>query len=142
MSITETAEKGKQIWNKVKSESRTLLIVLLIILTASLSYGLGRMSKEGDTQVPIALIDCAGSPKKVTLLDGGSNGNALVSNQAASVGKVNKVKEGQVFASKNGKKYYYSWCSGGNRIKVANKVFFDTSALAEAAGYTIAAGCK
>jgi len=46
-----------------------------------------------------------------------------------------------VVASKNGTKYYFSWCSGISRISVANKVTFSSAKEAEKAGYTIAANC-
>ncbi|MEN9647778.1 MAG: Metal binding domain of Ada [Candidatus Parcubacteria bacterium] len=46
-----------------------------------------------------------------------------------------------VYASKTGKKYYYNDCSGLARIKEANRVSFASAALAEQAGYTIAAHC-
>ena len=49
---------------------------------------------------------------------------------------------GLVAASRNGKRYYYPWCGGLNRIKEANKVWFDSEEAAKAAGYTIASGCE
>jgi hypothetical protein len=157
MSITEIAEKCKQIQDKVKDESRTISIILILILTSSLSYGLGRMNSSINSNQGnggMALVDCTQSPARlVGLLDQ----SEISVSQTAATGKVSetirysegeegktikKVRDGQVFASKKGKKYYYSWCSGGNRIKPANRVFFDNAALAEAAGYTIAASCK
>lgn len=49
---------------------------------------------------------------------------------------------GLVAASRNGKRYYYPWCAGLNRIKEANKIWFSSEESAEAAGYTIASGCE
>lgn len=48
---------------------------------------------------------------------------------------------GLVAASRNGKRYYYPWCGGLARIKESNKIWFSSIQAAEAAGYTIAAGC-
>ncbi len=45
-------------------------------------------------------------------------------------------------ASKNGTKYYPAGCSGVSRIKVANRVWFASAVDAQAAGYTLASGCK
>lgn len=45
-------------------------------------------------------------------------------------------------ASKTGTKYHLPWCSGAQRIKEENKVWFATKAAAEAAGYEPAANCK
>ncbi len=49
---------------------------------------------------------------------------------------------GEIVASKNGKKYYFLHCSGVNRIKIENRVYFSTTSAAENAGYSIAANCK
>jgi hypothetical protein len=53
---------------------------------------------------------------------------------------INDTKE-TVYASKNGKKFYYSDCSGLKRIKQENRLSFINAALAEQAGYTKAANC-
>jgi len=50
--------------------------------------------------------------------------------------------EGSYVASKSGEKYHLPWCSGAQRIKEENKVWFKTKTEAEAAGYTPAANCK
>ncbi len=52
------------------------------------------------------------------------------------------VSQGNYVASKSGTKYHLPWCSGAQRIKEENKVWFKTKAEAEAAGYTPAANCK
>jgi methylphosphotriester-DNA--protein-cysteine methyltransferase len=44
-------------------------------------------------------------------------------------------------ASKSGKAYHLPWCSGAQRIKEANKIYFASKAEAEQAGYTPAANC-
>lgn len=49
---------------------------------------------------------------------------------------------GIVAASRNGTRYYYPWCGGINRIKEANKIWFESEKEAEAAGYSIASGCE
>lgn len=43
--------------------------------------------------------------------------------------------EKQIVASKNGETYYYVWCSGANRIKEENKIYFNSKEEAEKAGY-------
>jgi hypothetical protein len=39
------------------------------------------------------------------------------------------------------KKYHYSWCASGQKIKPANQKWFDTAQAAQAAGYTLAGNC-
>ena len=50
--------------------------------------------------------------------------------------------QGQIIASKNGKRYYYKNCGGINRIKTENRIYFETEQQAEAKGLTLASGCK
>ncbi len=45
------------------------------------------------------------------------------------------------FASKNGTKFYSSNCSAGKRVKEENKMYFESAASAERAGYTWASSC-
>ena len=49
---------------------------------------------------------------------------------------------GLVAASRNGKRYYYPWCTGIKQIKKENAIWFATEKSAEDAGYTIAPGCE
>jgi|AntAceMinimDraft_13_1070369.scaffolds.fasta_scaffold49115_1 hypothetical protein len=53
-----------------------------------------------------------------------------------------KEKEkGSVVASKSGKKYYFPWCSGINRIKKENRVYFNTELEAQDNGLTLSKTC-
>ena len=52
-----------------------------------------------------------------------------------------QTSKGLVLASKSGKKYYYPWCTGVDRIKEENKVWFTTIEDAKKAGLTPASGC-
>jgi hypothetical protein len=63
------------------------------------------------------------------------------------VGKSHSVSneiydENQIIASKHGTKYYYADCSGVNRIKIENRVYFDDFEAAERAGFMLAKNCK
>ena len=44
--------------------------------------------------------------------------------------------------SKNGEVYHFPWCSGAQRMKEANKIFFSSREEAEKAGYRPAANCE
>lgn len=48
----------------------------------------------------------------------------------------------QLFASKNGKTYTYSWCSGASRILDKNKIYFATEEDAKRTGRTLSKNCK
>ncbi len=47
-----------------------------------------------------------------------------------------------VFASKNGKNYYYPWCKGGSNIKKSNLVYFKHYKDAESQGFTLSRSCQ
>ena len=105
-----------------------VLIVISIILAASLGSGITyiAVNSTGQHIDPVFTKFDAVEDKK----------------QQKMVSIENVNNSGVVYASKNGKKYYYSNCSGLNRIKEENKVSFDSSDDAESQGYTLASGCK
>lgn len=47
-----------------------------------------------------------------------------------------------IVASRNGTKYYFSWCSGVSRIAAQNRVYFETVEEAEMQGLTLGSNCK
>ena len=92
----------------------------VIILVATLAFGLGRLSVIGGRE-----------PVRIEY-----------NQQSASVINSLTTPSGGVIASKNGKKYHYSSCPGANQIAEANKITFPTPEAAEASGYTLANNCK
>lgn len=102
---------------------RKLLLSIVIILIATLSFGLGRLSEVGKRE-----------PVKIEYNEPGS---VLGATKQASPNVLTEV-----VASKNGAKYHYPHCSGAKRIKEENKIVFKTPAEAESAGYTIAVNCS
>jgi len=109
----------------IKDNEKDLFIVVIIVLIAFSSFGLGRLSKIEEGRVPIMV----------------ENLGASVIN-SVPVDSVNGAVDGKFVVSKNGTKYHYPWCSGAQRIKEENKIWFNTRAEAESAGYTPAANCK
>ncbi len=101
-----------------KDNEKDLILVLVIILVALISFGLGRLSKIGESRVPIT-----------------------IENLPAAVNE--SVPTDKIFvASKNGTKYHYPWCSGAQSIKEENKIWFSTAEEAKKAGYEPASNCK
>jgi hypothetical protein len=49
---------------------------------------------------------------------------------------------GLYVGSKNSDHYHYRWCSGANRIKADNKVYFSSPQQAREAGYEPAGNCQ
>jgi hypothetical protein len=102
----------------IQAKKKNLLfIVALVILTSLISFFLGRLS--------VLEIDSGGVeiyyPDIVAELAGDDS-------------------QQKVYASKNGSKYYFDWCS--SQVKDSNKVYFNSTELAQGAGYTLASGCR
>ncbi|MEK7581857.1 MAG: hypothetical protein AAB488_00800 [Patescibacteria group bacterium] len=121
MILNHIKEKIKDLVLKV--EEPPVYLAILIILVAFISFGLGRLS----------LIEERRQGVKINM--------PAQTQGTASVGAVLDQNQNTVVASKNGTKYYFSWCSGISRISAQNKVVFSSSKEAEQAGYSIAANC-
>ncbi len=53
-------------------------------------------------------------------------------------------RDSRVVASRSStsKKYHYSWCASGKKIKPENQIWFENEKAAIAAGYTLAGNCQ
>jgi hypothetical protein len=111
MTISETREKCKSL---VARMPRDVLIISILMLATSLSFGLGYLAgKDAGQTIDISLQS---SPTTT-------------------------IVAGQVVASKSGTKYYLPTCAGVSRISDANKIWFPSASIAETAGYTPATNC-
>lgn len=100
-------------------DKKSIALVMIIILTCTASFGLGRLSiaeqARANDEVEIIV------PKLSTLgID---------------------ESEFKYLGSKNGTKYYPIGCKSANRIKDENKVYFNSIDEAVEAGYSLASGC-
>jgi hypothetical protein len=107
---------------KIRPYEKDILLASTIILVGLIGFGLGRLSKIRENRKPIT-IENLGAIGAVSNISQSSSAGSLV-------------------ASKNGTKYHFPWCSGAQRIKDANKIWFSTREEAESAGYTPASNCK
>lgn len=115
----------QQNWQKIKGILvGELFMVLLLILVGFLSFGLGRLSHAPQERVPVRIL-----PHESAAIDSFTRG--------AESG----ISQGAYVASKNSDKYHLPWCSGAQRIKEANKIWFASKEEAEAAGYLPAGNC-
>jgi hypothetical protein len=114
MTIAEAREKCKRLVARIP---RDLLVISVLVLTSSLSFGLGYFAGKDSRQESRSAIE------------------ELPATEATG------AEIGRIVASKNGTKYYLPSCAGANRISDANKVWFASAAAASAAGYAPAANC-
>lgn len=122
MNIAQIREKGNTLLARIP---RDVLLVGILVLTASASFGLGIMQgREG-----------------VGLAGGAGQGEFAISEIPVNT-PTTIPAGGQVVASRNGTKYFLPWCAGAKLISAANLVTFDSAEAAQAKGYSAAANCK
>lgn len=123
------SEKINLIKNKLEPHKNDIFTAGIIILTAIVGFGLGRLSVIYGQKTPV----------KIEYL-------SLEKNQSAAVLKTSEAKspngEKMYVASKNGDKYHLPWCAGAQRIKEENKIWFANKEEAEKAGYKPAGNCE
>jgi hypothetical protein len=125
----------------VKPIERFLLIISAILIAVSM-YFIGNMTALESQSSEIQII----YPDAIAIQSDKIDKNPENSKTNTEIQKDNIVKpnsnQGQIIASKNGKRYYYKNCGGVNRIKTENRIYFETEQQAEAKGLTLASGCK
>jgi len=114
---------------------RKIFLAVVIILSALLIFGLGRLSKAGDRE-PIQI------EYDPTLAGLETNKATKTPNTTQTASVINATREGSVVGSSKGNKYHFSYCPGAKQISEANKIVFSSVEEAEKAGYTLAGNCK
>lgn len=109
---------------------KKFFLSLIIIMVASLSFGIGRLTSRSG----------GGEPVKIEYDPSLSSGKAEAIKPVISPNS--SPNSSYVTASSKGTKYYYENCSGISRISEANKITFPSAMAAEASGYSLASGCK
>lgn len=132
MSIEEIREKIKGRIDFDEVLEKNTFLTALVVLVAIISFGLGRWSGLETVNKNIEIE----FPK-------GQEASAYLGVYATTTPKAAAFKtSGTYVASKNGTKYYLPSCSSSKRISEKNRIWFDTRAEAENAGYSPAANCK
>ncbi len=129
----------------------TTYIAILLVVTAVLSFGLGKLSvlqsgggiTEASKLVSVRSIT---SPVSTSTEENASNQKLLpLATSAPAVMQMVSTEaqpKKNYVASKSGTKYHAMNCSGTKTIKETNKIYFSTEDEAQAAGYTRSANCK
>lgn len=131
--ITKLAELVKPVTQWGIRYRRDLFLYACMLLVAGIGYNLGHMNVFQGPPAP------TGQDANIYQSDTGYlNGNTTTKTVVSQA-----PKDPRVVASKNSssKVYHYTYCSSAARIKDANKIWFDTAAAAETAGYTLAGNC-
>ena len=119
LSLSNKIAKVKE---KLKPIENDIILVVVIILVALISFGLGRLSKIRENKTPITIESATNKP--TSGVGASTNSDKLY------------------VASKSGTKYHYPWCPGALNIKEENKIWFSSKEQAESNGYSPAGNCK
>jgi hypothetical protein len=103
-----------------------LYVPAVVLLVGIAAFGLGRLSVTDSSPQSAAVAQTLASSTQISATD----------DEAAVV-----PATGPYVASKSGSKYYLTTCASAGRISDANKVYFQSAAAAQAAGYAPAANC-
>ena len=120
-----------KIINFVKLRQKDIFLAFCIVLISIISFNLGKVGALKKTPI--------------TITPGQSQAdvyNAVNDKEQTPKNTQAQVIDRRVVVSKNSDKYHFTWCSGAKRIKEENKVWFETEAAAQAAGYTKAGNCN
>ncbi len=133
----ESEGQGSGMGGSLRSHLKPLFLTLVIILTASLSFGLGRLSApHKSNRVEVKFDETLGQGTQAVRKATTQTANAVQATQPVT------QQGGEVVASKNGSKYHYSHCPGAKQIKEENRLSFPSASAAEASGYTLAGNCE
>ncbi|MDP3785018.1 MAG: Ada metal-binding domain-containing protein [bacterium] len=117
--IQDRVKKVKE-WFLPKEDE--IILVITIVLVALIGFGLGRLSVSKENKFPIRIQDSI--------------------QEANVISSVKTPKAALLVGSKNSRVYHFPWCSGAQRIKEENKIYFSSKEEAEKTGYKPAANCE
>jgi hypothetical protein len=124
-----------------------VFIVLVIILIGLSGFGLGKLSALEKGREPVQIKPAQFSAVVATTTNSEETVSATVPKAETQVPMsavamiASENAKGFLVASKTGKKYHFPWCAGASQIAEKNKIWFDSYASAQSAGYTAAANC-
>lgn len=133
----------QSIADSLKSDKgHDIALVSVLIMLAVGSFALGRLSVEGDFHPTVTIRPAETKTNKTTEAQAAPAAVAVVKRGTESTGSAESTAGGKYVASKSGSAYHLPWCSGAQRIKEENKIYFNSKEDAEKAGYHPAGNCK
>ena len=127
MSVPNILKKIKVLYVKNRELLAKSLFIAIVVIIVILAYGIGKLESKLAQKNDIIY-----STSELTVYSDSIGGEAISEVIQGS---------GDYVASRNGSKYYYNWCSGVNRIKKANKIWFKSELEAIELGYEPSKNC-
>lgn len=125
-------DRIKKVKGWLKPREGEIFLALTIILVAFIGFGLGRLSVSKENKFPIQIQD---SIQEANII-------SSVKTPGTTTGGGDTKKAALLVGSKNSRVYHFPWCSGAQRIKKENKIYFNSREEAQKAGYRPAANCE
>lgn len=121
----------EKIGDWVKHNQADIVLVVGFVLAAAVAFGAGRLSAPETIRNPIVIEE----PVAASIFTGDVSQSIV--GAAEKVGQSdNSDNKDIIVASKNGKKYYWVWCSSAANIKTENRIWFKSEQEAKNAGYS------
>jgi uncharacterized protein YycO len=121
------------ITNWPKKINTHLLLLIIVVLGVFLAWGMVKVRSTSAAKTPISISHSVSQVAQTVRAE---------PDIAITAVKTADTALNRVVASKRGTKYHSLDCPGAKTITEANKIYFDSPAEAETAGYTRAANCK
>jgi len=133
MSINDFMNKIK---GQIGIDRNTLLILVILILVGLGSFGLGRLERGEDSKNSDSKLE----NENASFVKGVTGESLQTESNVKNIENISKEK--MYVASKNGKLYYKSGCSGAKRISAKNEIWWSSEQEAIDAGYNLSTSCK
>lgn len=128
----------------VKLHQFDIFCLICVILIGWICYNLGQL--KSITKTPITVGQDASILQAIASSSFKESGGIIKAREDTTPFVKPVARDLRVVVSKNAdpknKKYHYSWCASGKRIKPENQVWFTNEILAQQAGYTLAGNCQ
>lgn len=158
MNITEITNKIKT-WLQSQI-GQTIIILLIIIVSNLISFNLGKSlnsptnkdylnsnsyeqySLSDETKYPNGSLTAALYNSSLKAQNGSTSTNIAENREVGdTVSNTLDLPNSRYVASKNGRVYYFTWCTGGKNIDPEKRVYFNSAQDARVAGYKASTAC-
>lgn len=142
----------RNIIEKIKPYQDQIFLVVAIVLTGLIGFGLGRLSarfKPAELNIQSTLVNTADLNKVATgpasetkneIAEKANNQSPTV-NREVSVPDEIDISSRKIVGNKNSKIYHYEDCPGALKMKEGNRVYFASALEAKDFGFKPAGNC-
>lgn len=131
-------------FEKLKSHSDSIFLVVCIMLVGLVGFGLGRLSAQyqiSELNISSTLVNQTDLNKVVTIKETDKTDKFYTAENEPEAVVSRAVVNKKIVGNKNSKIYHYEDCPGALRMSETNKVFFTSVLEAQRAGYKPAGNC-